>query len=132
MGSFTLSELCRLNPWAQSREKIGQLLCRCSGWEGKRLGSLVSCLSQSEPYFLLSSPRILRVLCPRLHTSSRCQHPHRESELTPGQQLRKAEHKLLLKGGAQERSKMWEVGKTKEKEVLSHHSHCDWLGGSPV
>nr|AEY82391.1 HDAC3 splicing HDAC3delta [Mus musculus] len=30
-----------------------------------------------------SSLRILRVLCPRFHTPSRCQHPHRESELTP-------------------------------------------------
>lgn len=41
----------------------------------------------------LSPLRILRVLCPRLHAPSRCQHPHRESELTPGRQLGEVERK---------------------------------------
>ena len=73
------------------------------------------------------SPRILRVLCPGLHAPSGCQHPHRESEFTPGQQLGEAEHKG---GGAQESSRMWEIRETRE-ENLSHHYLCYQLGGSP-
>lgn len=74
-------------PWAQSREKVGVAVTYWVGGctNGKERDRNLGTCSLPESC-LLSPWRILRVFRPRFHAPSRCQHPHRESELTPGQQ----------------------------------------------
>lgn len=81
------------------------------------------------PFLLISLSllRILRVLCPRLHAPSRCQHPHRESEFTPGQQRGEAEHK----GGGRPGEVQDEIREMREEtKVFSCHYNSYQLVGS--